>query len=376
MREIYFDCAATVPPFEEALKTFSDVSRGYFGNSASNHALGLKAANMLSKARGQVAKYLGVQSEEIIFTSGASESNNLAIKGIAYHNRGWANRIITSAAEHPSVSEVFKQLSKEGFEVIYIGYDKMGRLDLEQLKGALNERTSLVSIMAVNNELGYIFPIKEIRNLVHSNSKAVFHTDATQAISKAEISAEDYDLMSFSAHKIGGLKGSGVLVRKKHVPISSQILGGSQEDGLRAGTSALGLDCALATALRLALSTQEARKKKAAEVNAYLRGALSEIDEVVLTSPEGASPFILGFALSRHKGSVIAEALSNEGIFVSTKSACSSREAGYSTVLHNAGFSDTIAYNGIRLSFCGSENIEDAAKFISSLKCILSEIKA
>lgn len=372
---IYFDCASTVKPYPEVLKVFSDISMNDFANASSNHALGFQCSSILLRARTQVAKYLHVLPEEVIFTSGASEGNNLAIKGIAYHNKGWAKRIITTKAEHPSVLNVFKKLEEEGFDVIYLDYDEEGKLDLEQLKEALKVPTSLVSVMSVNNEVGFIFPVDEIYSIVKKNSRAVVHVDATQSVTKENLNPSSYDLMTFSGHKIGGLKGSGVLVKKKNVVLDEQILGGEQENGMRAGTTPLGLDCSIATALRLSMSTQNQRREQAKKINTYLREELSKIDEIEITSKGNCSPFMLSFALKLHKGSIIAESLSNMGVYVSTKSACSSREEGYSYVLKNAGYDEVIASNGIRLSFSGTEDMKDAVDFISALKEVLSSVK-
>ena len=372
---IYFDCASTVKPYPEVVKVFSDISMNDFANASSNHALGFQCSSILLRARTQVAKYLHVLPEEVIFTSGASEGNNLAIKGTAYHNKGWAKRIITTKAEHPSVLNVFKKLEEEGFDVIYLDYDEEGKLDLEQLKEALKVPTSLVSVMSVNNEVGFIFPVDEIYSIVKQNSRAVVHVDATQSVTKENLNPSSYDLMTFSGHKIGGLKGSGVLVKKKNVVLDEQILGGEQENGMRAGTTPLGLDCSIATALRLSMSTQNQRREQAKKINTYLREELSKIDEIEITSKENCSPFMLSFALKLHKGSIIAESLSNMGVYVSTKSACSSREEGYSYVLKNAGYDEVIASNGIRLSFSGTEDMKDAVDFISALKEVLSSVK-
>ncbi len=372
---IYFDCSATTKPYPEVIDTFDKVSLTDFANASSTHALGYQANNLLGKARSQVAKYLGVLEEEVIFTSGATEGNNLSIKGVCYHNKSWANRIITTKAEHPSVLEVFKELEKEGYEVIYLDYDKEGRLDLNELKKSLNDKTSLVSVMAVNNETGYIFPIREVYELVHANSKALLHVDATQAICKEEVDPSYYDLMTFSGHKIGGLKGSGVLVKKKNAILEDLMIGGGQEFNLRSGTTPLGLDCSLATALRLSFKSLPTRKKQATLINQYLRTELSKIKEVVIISPLDATPFILNFALTLHKGSVIAEALSNNNIYVSTKSACSSHEPGISYVLKNAGYDDNISHNSIRLSFSGLEDLEEAKTFMTVLKKCLADIK-
>ena len=372
---IYFDCASTVKPYPEVLKVFSDISMNDFANASSNHALGFQCSSILLRARTQVAKYLHVLPEEVIFTSGASEGNNLAIKGTAYHNKGWAKRIVTTKAEHPSVLNVFKKLEEEGFDVVYLDYDEEGKLDLEQLKEALKVPTSLVSVMSVNNEVGFIFPVDEIYSIVKKNSRAVVHVDATQSVTKENLNPSSYDLMTFSGHKIGGLKGSGVLVKKKNVVLDEQILGGEQENGMRAGTTPLGLECSIATALRLSMSTQNQRREQAKKINTYLREELSKIDEIEITSKGNCSPFMLSFALKLHKGSIIAESLSNMGVYVSTKSACSSREEGYSYVLKNAGYDEVIASNGIRLSFSGTEDMKDAVDFISALKEVLSSVK-
>lgn len=372
---IYFDCASTVKPYPEVLKVFSDISMNDFANASSNHALGFQCSSILLRARTQVAKYLHVLPEEVIFTSGASEGNNLAIKGIAYHNKGWAKRIITTKAEHPSVLNVFKKLEEEGFDVVYLDYDEEGKLDLEQLKEALKVPTSLVSVMSVNNEVGFIFSVDEIYSIVKKNSRAIVHVDATQSVTKENLNPSSYDLMTFSGHKIGGLKGSGVLVKKKNVVLDEQIIGGEQENGMRAGTTPLGLDCSIATALRLSMSTQNQRREQAKKINTYLREELSKIDEIEITSKGNCSPFMLSFALKLHKGSIIAESLSNMGVYVSTKSACSSREEGYSYVLKNAGYDEVIASNGIRLSFSGTEDMKDAVDFISALKEVLSSVK-
>ena len=372
---IYFDCASTVKPYPEVLKVFSDISMNDFANASSNHALGFQCSSILLRARTQVAKYLHVLPEEVIFTSSASEGNNLAIKGTAYHNKGWAKRIVTTKAEHPSVLNVFKKLEEEGFDVVYLDYDEEGKLDLEQLKEALKVPTSLVSVMSVNNEVGFIFPVDEIYSIVKKNSRAVVHVDATQSVTKENLNPSSYDLMTFSGHKIGGLKGSGVLVKKKNVVLDEQILGGEQENGMRAGTTPLGLDCSIATALRLSMSTQNQRREQAKKINTYLREELSKIDEIEITSKGNCSPFMLSFALKLHKGSIIAESLSNMGVYVSTKSACSSREEGYSYVLKNAGYDEVIASNGIRLSFSGTEDMKDAVDFISALKEVLSSVK-
>lgn len=375
MTEIYFDCASTTRPEREVLDVFQRVSLEDYANAASTHAMGNRADRLLEKARSQVASYFSLSPQEVIFTSGATEGNNLAIKGVAYHCRSWGRKLITTKAEHPSVLNVFRELEKEGFQVVYLDYGKDGRLDIEALESSLDEHVSLVAVMAVNNETGYVFDTKKVYDIVHAKSRAKLLVDATQAIGKESLSDIAYDLLTFSGHKIGGLKGSGALLRRKDVQLDAQILGGGQESGYRSGTAPVPLDCSLATALRLALRSLPERRAKAKALNSYLRDGLSKIDEVLLLSDENATPFILSFALREHKGSIVAEALSNMGIYVSTKSACSSREEGVSYVIQNAGYPERIARNAIRLSFSGKEDLEEGRLFLEGLGQVLDRIR-
>ncbi len=374
MPDIYFDCASTTLPEQAVLDTFARVSVEDFANASSTHALGNKAYRMLEKAREQIASYFHLDPSEVIFTSGATEGNNLAIKGVSYHCRSWGRTIVTTKAEHPSVLNVYHELEREGFRTIFLDYDKEGKLDLRQLENVLDEHVSLVSVMAVNNETGYVFDTRKVYDIVHEKSRAKLLVDATQAIGKEDIDTLAYDLLTFSGHKIGGLKGSGALLKRKSVQLDAQILGGGQENGYRSGTSPVPLDCSLATALRLSLRSLPERRENASRLNAFLREGLGTIDEVEILSGKNTTPFILSFALNRHKGSVVQEALSAKGIYVSTKSACSSREEGYSYVIRNAGYPERTARNAIRLSFCGRESIEDGKRFLERLKDVLSTI--
>ena len=375
MKEIFFDAASTTKPRQEVLDTFTSVSLNNYGNASSNHGRGFLADDLLNKSRNQIAKYLEVKPEEIIFTSGATESNNLAIRGVAIHNKSWANHLITTKAEHPSVLNVFRKLETEGFKVSYLDYDKLGNLDLKSLESLLDEKTSLVSIMAVNNEIGYIFPIDKVNKIIKSRSRAFLHTDATQAIGKTEILPSSYDLLSFSLHKIQGLKGSGILVKKSNVNIDSIVYGGGQEFGLRSGTTPLPLIAASATAVRLAFSSYNNKVANAKSLKDYLSLELSKIDEVEVLSPEFSSPFILSFALIKHKASVISQGLSSKNIFVGTRAACSEKNKSYSLVALNAGYSKEISENVIRLSFSGDESIEEGKIFIKEFKDLLSSTK-
>lgn len=374
-KTIYFDCASTVKTNTDVIDTFIKVNEEYFANPASNHKLGAQANELLQKARKQISSYLDVLPSEIIFTSSATESNNIAIDGVCTRNIKRGNKIITTKAEHPSVLEAFKQKEKEGFDVHYLDYSKEGILNLEQLEKLLDDKTILVSIMKVNNETGYIFNTEEAFKIIKKKSSAYLHIDATQAIAKENLDSKYYDLLSFSAHKIAGIKGVGVLVKKDNVLLNPLFYGGGQENGLRSSTVSTPLCCSLATAIRIAFKTLPVRRENVIKLNNFLRDELSKIDEVEIISSLSSTPFILSFALNKHKASVISEYLSNNNIFVSTKSACSSREKGYSYVVKNAGYNETIASNAIRLSFAGYESIEEGKTFISYLKNALETIK-
>ena len=374
MKEIYFDAAATTKPRKEVLEVFNELSLTTFANSSSSHKLGFEAESIINKSRSQIAKYLNCKSDEIIFTSGATESNNLAIKGASYHNASWGKHLITTKAEHPSVLNVFSFLEKQGFEVTYIDYDKNGNLNLDQLSSSIKSTTTLVSIMSVNNELGFIFPIDKIYKIIKSKSKAILHTDATQAIGKMNLDFP-YDLLSFSLHKIEGLKGIGILVKKSNVQLDPQNLGGEQEFGLRGGTSPVPLIGSSATAIRLTFQEVEKKVANSTLIWDYLNDELSKIPEIIVLSKKSGTPFILSFALTNHKASIISQALSDNNIFVGTKSACSEKVHAYSSVVLNAGYSKEISENVIRLSFSGEESLEDAKYFITKLKEILNTTK-
>lgn len=372
---IYFDNASTVKTYPEVLKTFIEISEKYFGNTSSTHKLGADAFLVLSKARNQIAKYFNVLQDEVIFTSSATEGNNIVINGVSKRNSKRGRKLITTKAEHPSVLNPFKEKEKEGFEVLYLDYDENGILDLNQLDNFLDDKVTLISIMKVNNEVGYIFNTDEVYKLMKKKSHAYLHLDATQAVGKEKIDSSYYDLLTFSGHKLGGIKGVGGLIKKNNVLLDPLFYGGGQEYGIRSSTVSTPLCCSLATAIRLSFSSLDERKENVKKINSYLRDELSKIDEIKILSPISATPFILSFALLKHKGSIVSEDLSLHNVFVSTKSACSSKEDGYSYVIKNAGFDKNIASNAIRLSFSGYETVEDCNIFIAALKNTLNTTK-
>lgn len=369
---IYFDNAATTRPSLAVLECFEKENEQCFANPSSRHAYGREAYRKLEDARLSILKSLSLSNDyRVLFTSGASESNNLAIKGIAkeYLRRG--KRIITTQVEHPSVLEAFRSLEKEGFEVIYLPTKEDGTVDPETLKENMNKETILVSIMATNNETGSNNDILALSKIVHSFPKAFFHVDVTQAIGKRDLPYSSIDLFSFSGHKIHGLKGTGALILKKNITLLRQIDGGDQEYFFRAGTDNLPGDEALAVALEEATKNLQDNIAHAKEISSFLREELEKNDEILMNSPLEGSPFILNFSLKRKKASVVTEALSHEGIYVSSVSACNSKGEPISYVLEAMGFSKERAMNSIRLSFSRENTLEEAKTFLNTLQNIL-----
>lgn len=372
---IYLDYAATTPINEEVLKSFNQVMNNYFANPASSHALGIKSALLEKKAREQIASLLRVEENEIIFTSGATESNNLAIKGccLKYRNRG--NHIITSKVEHASVLNAFKQLEDEfNFKVTYLEVDEFGKVSLESLKNALTPDTFFVSIMAVNNEVGTINDIEAMGKLLKKYPKIIFHSDATQAIGKIEFDYSNCDLISMSAHKINGFKGSGLLIKKKNIDPLPLLSGGGQEQNIRSGTNNFPYEVALAKTLRIALEKQKVHFDYVQNLNEVLRQKLLTLNGVKINSPLDASPYILSFSVNK-KASVVSEYLSIKEIYVSTKSACSSKKSPKSYVLQAMGRDDIAAENVIRISLSHLNNLQEIEIFINELKNALNSIK-
>ena len=374
---LYFDNAATTSIDEEVLNTYTNALKKYYNNPSATHRFGIEGNNLLLSAKRQIAKYLsftGCKEDEIILTSGATESNNLAIKGYVERYKKRGKHLITTKVEHPSVLNVYKNFEQSGYDVTYLDVTPSG-IDENALKSALRDDTILVSIMAVNNEVGAIYDINKLAKIVKENSKAAFFTDATQALYKVSIDYRNCDLISFSAHKLHGLKGSGLLIKKNNIDLVPLLDGGGQENGYRSGTTNLPTAIALATTFRRANLTYEQRVKNATALSSYLIEELEKIPEISILPIKDKSPFILNFVMKEHKASVIAEALSRKDIMVSTKSACSSKKVGGSYVLKAYGYDDYLSGNGIRLSFSGDESLKDGKIFMLALNELLSSIR-
>ena len=373
---IYLDNAATSKVHPEVLDSYNQITLKYFANPSSIHFLGQESHRLLEKSREQILNLFKLTHHEVIFTSGATEANNLAIKGYAFANKGRGNHIITSATEHPSVLNTVKQLENYGFEVTILPVNKYGIVEVNSLKEAIKDNTILVSIMSVNNETGAINPIKEIGELLKSYPKIAFHVDMTQAIGKVDIPLENIDMFSFAGHKIHGLLGSGALIKEKKIILEPLNAGGGQENNLRSGTNTVALSASLAKALRLAIKGQQENYQKVSNLRDYLLSYLKDNpDKYIINSFSLDNPYILNFSLINHKASVVVEALSNKGIMVSSLSACHSKYEDYSYVVYAMNQDMKLAHNTIRVSFSYENNVDDVNALIRGLKQIMKEIK-
>lgn len=369
---IYLDNAATTLPNKDVVALYCDIECNNFGNAGSIHKLGINSLNYLNKARESILNSFKLKNHKVYFVGSSTEANNIAIKSYChkYQNRG--KKIITSNVEHASVLESFKALEKEGFEVTYLPVNKDGVISLDDLKNAIDNETILVSLMAVNNEIGSINPIKEIAEIVHKFPKANLHVDTTQAVGKIDLDYSNIDMFVVSGHKIHGLKGSGALIAKSTLTFEPLINGGGQEDNVRSGTVSVAHACALAKAIKLELSKN---KGDIPQLKAYILNELKKIKGVELNSPENSSNYIVNFSLREKKAAVVVEALSNEGIFVSSVSACNSKEEKGSFVVKALGKNDHLVHNTIRVSIDDSTTREELEIFVKTLKEILERIK-
>ena len=376
---IYLDNASTTKLDPVVKETFSSALDKYYANPSSIHKLGQEANYLLNKTKDEILTLLRCSDHQVIFTSGATESNNLAIKGVClrYKNRG--NHIITSIYEHPSVLEAFKQLEKEfGFEVTYLYPNSDGIISAQDVKKALKKETIFVSIMAVNNEIGSVNPIEEIADLLKDYPKVIYHSDAAQLIGKTNKNINFYkiDLLTISAHKMHGLVSSGVLIKRKKIELLPLASGGGQEYNLRSGTNDLASALAFKKTLELALSTSKERylhvENLANRLISYLK---SNPDLYELNLPEEINPYIINFSSIKKKGSVVVEALSNAGIMVSSISACHSSKEKGSYVVASLGKSELISNNTVRVSLDYLNTSEDIDTLVSTLDKIIKDIR-
>ena len=368
---IYFDNAATTKIYDDALTSYVQVSQKFFGNPSSLHQLGVDAFQVLTKARAQVASLLSVQPEEIFFTSGGTESNNWAIKGTALEKSVFGKHIITTKIEHPSVIQTCKQLERFGFEVTYLDVDSKGIVSIDQLKESLRKDTILVSVMAVNNEVGAVQPIAEIANVLEEYPSIHFHVDAVQAVERASqlLSIGRIDLLSFSAHKFHGPRGVGIMYKKFGRKIQALLTGGGQEKGERSTTENLPGIVATTKALRMALEEESVT----GELRSQLWKELATKPEIRIFSPEDGASHVLCFAIKGVRGEVVVHAFENHGIYISTTSACSSKKADSSSTLYAMDVPTEWATGAVRVSFSNDNTKEEVEQFIKVLHQLMKQ---
>lgn len=320
---IYLDYAANTPVDSEVMNCFVDMNNRYIANPNSSHILGQEAKEQLDAVTEHTAKLLGVKASEIIYTSGASEANNLAVKGLADAYKHNGKHIISTCLEHPSVSGALTYLQSIGYEIDLVDITKDGLVDLQHLQALLRKDTVLVSVCIVDSELGIRQPIEEISALLQAYPDCYFHTDATQAVGKVPVNFNTAELTTFTPHKFFGLNGSGILIKKENVVLSPIIHGGTSSTIYRSGTPALGLAASTGKALELSFASMEARYRMVKEMNIFLRQKLLEYKKVRINSTDFSIPYILNLSVQGVKGIQFQEALGQEGICVSVKSACS-----------------------------------------------------
>ena len=373
---IYLDNAATTKPNPAVLASFLKVSEKAYYNANSPHQMGLQSEKILLQAKSRVKEMLNLnKNTDIIFTSGATESNNIVLKGIALRKKQFANVIITSVLEHPSVLEVMRYLETQGFILKYVNVTPNGQIDINHLEQLMTDNVGLVTCMYVNNVMGQIQPIKEIGSLLKQYPKAHFHVDGVQALGKIPMQLEDVNSISFSGHKFNGLKGQGILIIDNKEKIEPTVFGGGQEYGIRSGTVNLAMNVSLVKAMEIAIQNLNELNHRLSRYNKVIRESLSQYKGVYINSPENSAPHILNIAFPGVKGEVLVNAFSKLDIMVSTTSACSSKREKLNEVLLAMGIKDNRIEGSVRLSMGETTTEKDIEQFKDKFKLIYAQIK-
>lgn len=382
MREIYLDNSATTPLYPEVLALMNRVQEHYFGNPSAMHEKGIAAEKVITAARRQVANLIGVSDREVIFTSGGTEANNLAICGAARRNRKRGNHLITSAIEHPSVLNCFRHLEREGFKVTYLPVDRSGMIKIETLELEITPETTLVSLIHVNNEIGTVLPLVKIGPVIKAkNRHTLFHTDAVQSFTKLPLDPLSWkaDLLSCSSHKIHGPKGAGCLWIKKGTQLDPLLHGGGQEMGLRSGTENTSAIAGFGLAAELSVKV---KGDQAAYLMALKNAFMKEIEQqgtafsINGPDPESAAPQIINLAFPGLKAEMLLHSLEEKEIYVSAGSACHSRHPEPSHVLKAIGLQNNLLAGSLRFSFSVLNSLEEVTAAARETAATVKRLKA
>ena len=376
---IYFDNSATTKPYPEVLATYTEVATRIWGNPSSLHNLGSQATRILEASRKQIAELIGKKAEEIYFTSGGTEGDNWILKGVAFEKAPYGKHIIVSDIEHPAIKESAAWLKTQGFEVDYAPVDARGFVKVDALANLLRQDTTLVSIMAVNNEIGSIQPIHEIAALLEDRPTVSFHVDAVQALAKVATEVylpERVDFATFSSHKFHGLRGVGFVYIKEGKKITPLLTGGGQEKEMRSTTENVAGIAATAKALRLAMENQEAFASKTQQMKEVIRKELANYPDVTVFSGEDHfAPHILTFGIKGVRGEVVVHAFEEFDIYISTTSACSSKAGKPAGTLIAMGVDKSIAQTAVRLSLDLENDMSQVEQFLTKFKLIYEQTR-
>ena len=376
---IYFDNSATTKPYPEALATYTEVATRIWGNPSSLHNLGSQATRILEASRKQIAELIGKKAEEIYFTSGGTEGDNWIIKGVAFEKAPYGKHIIVSDIEHPAIKESAAWLKTQGFEVDYAPVDARGFVKVDALASLLRPDTTLVSVMAVNNEIGSIQPIHDIAALLEDRPTVSFHVDAVQALAKVATEVylpERVDFATFSSHKFHGLRGVGFVYIKEGKKITPLLTGGGQEKEMRSTTENVAGIAATAKALRLAMENQEAFASKTQQMKEVIRKELANYPDVTIFSGEDHfAPHILTFGIKGVRGEVVVHAFEEFDIYISTTSACSSKAGKPAGTLIAMGVDKSIAQTAVRLSLDLENDMSQVEQFLTKFKLIYEQTR-
>ncbi len=376
---IYLDNCATTKPDKEVVEVMMKALTDDFANPSSLHSFGLKVEKEIDIARKSAADLIGANADEIYFTSGGTESNNIAVHGAILKNKRMGKKIITSKIEHASIYDQFKHYRDLGYDVCYLDVDEFGRVDIDKFKRELNDDTILVSLIYVHNELGTINNVKEIFEIVKSKNKNILcHVDGVQAVGKIPVNVKDLgcDTLSFSSHKIYGPKGMGALYKKRDLNIESLVIGGGQEKGLRSGTENVPGILGFGKACELTNRNLEKRLVHAKEIKKYLLERLDKnLDDYKINTPENSTNFIISLSILDIRAEVLLHYLEGDDIYISTASACTSNGTHKSNTLEKIGLSDKYSEGTIRICTSKDTTREDIDIFLEKLVKYVNEIR-